>query len=212
MSDVARPILYSFRRCPFAMRARMALDAAGIAVEHREVRLRDKPASMLAASPKGTVPVLIKADGQVLDESLDIAIYALSVSDPVGWSVDMDSDRADANAFLDSFKDNLDRYKYASRYNADVPRGAVDITYRKQAMHALEDLAEPLNVTPHLRGDTPRLIDVATFPFVRQFAAVEPDWWREAASEGLQRWLATWLSDPRFKRIMAKHPVWSDPS
>ncbi|MEM9600885.1 MAG: glutathione S-transferase N-terminal domain-containing protein [Pseudomonadota bacterium] len=202
------PVLYSFRRCPFAMRARMALDAAGIAVEHREVLLRNKPADMLAASPKGTVPVLILPDGTVLEESLDIMIWALKHYDPEGWMVDVTSDRAEAEAFLLAFKDRLDRYKYASRYDASVRRGDVDTHQRTKAMSVLTEFTSPLSETRHLRSDHARLIDVASFPFVRQFAAVEPDWWAENASDALRQWLMHWTGSERFKRIMAKHPVW----
>lgn len=208
MAVLDKPILYSFRRCPYAMRARMGLDAAKIAVEHREVRLRDKPQAMLDASPKGSVPVLVLTDGTVIDESIDILEYALSVDDPEEWARDREKDRADAEAFLDQFKHHLDRYKYASRYDPDVERGAVDLGHRKQAMDLLADLSQPLDNHAFLRGGRPRLIDIALFPFVRQFAAVERDWWKETASKGLQVWLSHWLNDSRFKRIMTKHPVW----
>lgn len=205
MSD---PVLYSFRRCPYAMRARMALNAAEIGVEHREVLLRDKPAAMIEASPKGTVPVLILPDGQVIDESLDIMMWALSQNDPENWLIDGASDRAAAELFLSQFKDRLDRYKYASRYDPTVARGAVDLEKRREAFAILEDLSESLSATDYLRGSHPRLLDIATFPFVRQFAAVEPDWWSETASSGLKNWLESWLENARFKRIMTKFPVW----
>lgn len=193
------------------MRARMALDAAAITVEHREVRLRDKPAAMLSASPKGTVPVLDTQDG-VIDESLDIMIWALEQQDPDDWLSDGSKDRSDAEAFLAAFKDKLDRYKYASRYNSEADRGDVDHGKRTEAMAVLTNFTSSLSDTPFLRGNSPRLIDVATFPFVRQFAAVERDWWRSSASSGLQQWLQYWLQSARFKRIMKKHAPWEDPS
>ncbi|WP_298912218.1 glutathione S-transferase N-terminal domain-containing protein [uncultured Algimonas sp.] len=207
-NPMSLPILYSFRRCPFAMRARMALDASDTWVEHREVLLRDKPAAMLDASPKGTVPVLVTDDNGVLDESLDIMIWALRRHDPENWLADQACDQADAERFLDAFKDRLDRYKYASRYDPEQPRGAVDPDQRDAAMQVLTHFAATLNGTPFLRGAAPRLVDIATFPFVRQFAAVEPDWWAQAAPEGVQRWLAGHLASPRFKRIMRKWPLW----
>lgn len=191
------------------MRARMALDVADISVEHREVLLRDKPAAMLAVSPKGTVPVLV-TDVGALDESLDIMIWALSQNDPEAWLTDGHQDRLDVESFLSSFKDKLDRYKYASRYDPSAPRGAVDTNYRRDAMAILSGLALPLETTKFLRGDRPRLIDVAIFPFVRQFAAVEPAWWTTSAPSGLVRWLEHWLQSERFKRIMAKHPIWNE--
>lgn len=190
------------------MRARMALDVAEITVEHREILLRDKPAAMLEASPKGTVPVLV-TNLRVLDESLDIMNWALAQNDPEGWLVDGQEDRLEAERFLTNFKDKLDRYKYASRYDPSVPRGAVDTDYRREAMAILSDLALPLETTQFLRGDCPRLIDVATFPFVRQFAAVEPQWWAASAPSGLIRWLGHWLQSDRFKRIMTKHSLWN---
>jgi glutathione S-transferase len=187
----------------------MALDVADITVEHREVLLRDKPTAMLAASPKGTVPVLVTDTG-VLDESLDIMIWALTQHDPEDWLADGQQDRIDAEKFLTAFKDQLDRYKYASRYDPSVARGTVDTDYRETAMAQLLDLALPLATTQFLRGDRPRLIDVATFPFIRQFAAVEPAWWTATAPSELIRWLEKWLQSERFKRIMIKHPVWDE--
>lgn len=205
----ALPILYSFRRCPYAMRARMGLDVAEITVEHREVLLRDKPQAMLDASPKGSVPVLVLPDGSVIDESLDILDYALTQSDPENWARQREQDRTDAEDFLTPFKHHLDRYKYASRYDKTLPRGAVDLQHRAQAIALLDTLSDPLAQSSFLRGDHPRLIDIALFPFVRQFAAVEPDWWNERAPDDLQTWLTYWLNDDRFRRIMKKHPVWS---
>lgn len=190
------------------MRARMALDVAGVSVEHREILLRDKPQAMLDASPKGTVPVLV-SDADVLDESLDIMVWALRQNDPEAWMINADQDRADVETFLSGFKDLLDRYKYASRYDQSVASGAVDLDQRRAAMTALNQFTASLDTTPFLRGDEPRLIDVATFPFIRQFAAVEPVWWKEAAPSGLAGWLETWLQSDRFKRIMKKHVVWN---
>lgn len=185
----------------------MALDVAGITVEHREVLLRDKPAAMLKASPKGTVPVVVIGE-HVLDESLDIMIWALNQNDPEKWLADASQDRLDAEAFLGDFKDKLDRYKYASRYNSSASRGAIDTNFRREAMAILSEIASPLDTTEFLRGGHPRLIDIATFPFVRQFAAVEPDWWATSAPCALVKWLDHWLRSDLFKRIMEKHPVW----
>lgn len=207
---MTRPVLYSFRRCPYAMRARLALDAADIPVEHREVLLRSKPRAMLDASPKGTVPVLVLTDGRTIDESLDVMLWALQQRDSDGWMTDPAADRTDADAFLADFKPALDRYKYASRYDPSAERGTVNLSYRAVAMERLLQLAEPLADQPQLRGNRPRLIDMATFPFVRQFAAVEPEWWAEAAPQPLQTWLELHLKSERFKRVMAKHPVWAE--
>ena len=206
-----RPILYSFRRCPFAMRARMALDVAEIVVDHREVKLSDKPPAMLAASPKGTVPVLVLEDGTVLEESLDIMDWALDQSDLEGWK--QDGARSRAEAFLVTFKDALDRYKYASRYNPEAKRGDVDESQRAIALSALEDLTNPLKNQSFLHSaDQAGYLDVATFPFVRQFANTEPDWWRVAAPESVRTWLDKLVSSSRFQRVMHKHDPWRDPS
>lgn len=191
------------------MRARMALDVSGIDFEHREILLRDKPAAMLTASPKGTVPVLV-TDTSVMDESLDLMIWALTQNDPENWLADSEQDQLDVEAFLSLFKDQLDRYKYASRYDPNVARGDVDLKQRALAMTTLTQFTASLENTPYLRGDSPRLIDVAAFPFVRQFAAVQPDWWDEAAPKPLSQWLSEWLHSDRFKRIMVKHPVWKE--
>lgn len=191
------------------MRARMSLDAASVAVEHREVLLRDKPTEMLDASPKGTVPVLVTPEGNVIDESLDVMQWALTQSDPDGWLIEGDQDRIDVEAFLAGFKGQLDRYKYASRYDPSAQRGAVDLDSRADAMTLLTQFAAPLQNTAYLRGPTPRLIDIATFPFIRQFAAVEPDWWKETAPQSLQQWLAGLVQSERFRRIMTKHPLWA---
>ncbi|MEL6688137.1 MAG: glutathione S-transferase N-terminal domain-containing protein [Pseudomonadota bacterium] len=204
------PILYSFRRCPYAIRARMALDVSGTAIEHREVLLRDKPASMLEASPKGTVPVLVLPDNTVIDESIDVMIWALIRHDPENWLASKDEDVEAVQDFLAAFKDRLDRYKYASRYDETRKRGDVDLAMRAEAMSVLNDFTASLSDTKFLRRNTPQLIDIASFPFVRQFAAVEPEWWSEAASQELQNWLKTLVESDRFKRIMKKYPLWGE--
>jgi glutathione S-transferase len=191
------------------MRARMALDVSGVEIEHREVLLRDKPAAMLTASPKGTVPVLVTDTG-VIDESLDVMIWALSQNDPENWLADSEQDQLDVESFLNSFKEQLDRYKYASRYDPSVPRGDVDLKQRVLAMATLTQFTASLENTPYLRGDSPRLIDIAAFPFVRQFAAVQPNWWNDAAPQSLSLWLSDWLQSDRFKRIMFKYSVWKE--
>lgn len=188
----------------------MALDASETQVEHREVLLRDKPTAMMQASPKGTVPVLVLPDESVIDESLDVMIWALNQHDPHNWLRHQDNDIRDAQDFLNNFKDRLDRYKYASRYDENRKRGDVDLNMRSEAMTILDAFSSSLDDTDFLRGNEPQLIDIASFPFVRQFAAVEPEWWSERASEGLQRWLTTLVNSERFKRIMKKHPLWTE--
>lgn len=192
------PALYSFRRCPYAMRARLALHLAGTRYEHREILLRDKPPSMLAASPKGTVPVLVTPT-QTLDESLDIMLWASGAARPRG----LDAHLVQQND--GPFKHALDRYKYASRYGEDP------LAHRAAAVEILERLDTALGQTRHLTGDTPRLPDYAIFPFIRQFANADRPWFDSQPWPHLQRWLDHHLASGAFAAIMVKHPLWSDP-
>jgi len=174
-------ILYSFRRCPYAMRGRMGLKVSGLDYEHREIILRNKPQEMLNASPKGTVPVFIKNDGKVIEESLDLLNWALSQNDPLGW---MDCNIEDAQILITAndtdFKHHLDRYKYASRYSDDAKRGDIDMSHRIEAEKHIQNLEDGLAKNPYLLGDKQTLADIAIFPFMRQFSNVEPDWWAVA--------------------------------
>lgn len=201
----SHPILYSFRRCPYAMRARMGVLASGIAVELREVVLRDKPAEMLAASPKGTVPVLVLPDGGVIDESLDIMRWALEQSDPRGW---LSRDDAAAIARNDgSFKHHLDRYKYPGRH------GSVPAEHRAAGLEILVDMDARLAAggkvgDRQLCGDAPGIADIATFPFVRQFAATDQTWFDAQPLPHLQRWLADHVGSDLFARVMLRLSPW----
>ncbi|MGE8407867.1 MAG: glutathione S-transferase [Pseudomonas sp.] len=192
-------ILYSFRRCPYAMRARLALRYAGVPVQIVEVSLKAKPAEMLALSPKGTVPVL-SLDGRVLEESLEIMRWALAQNDPQGWGLEGD-ERIDALiARNDSeFKVHLNHYKYAERY----PEHSRE-HYRQQAEVILADLEQHLDGRPYLLADHPSLADAALLPFIRQFAGVEPQWFAEAPYPRLRAWLQGWLESELFKAIMAR--------
>ena len=192
-------ILYSFRRCPYAMRARMALRYAGVAVQIEEVSLKAKPEQMLALSPKGTVPVL-SVEGRVLDESLDIMRWALAQNDPQDWRLQGD-ERIDALiARNDSeFKAHLNHYKYAERF----PEYSRE-HYRGQAEVILADLEQRLDGRAYLLADHPSLADAALLPFIRQFAGVEPQWFAEAPYPRLRAWLQGWLESELFKAIMAR--------
>lgn len=192
-------ILYSFRRCPYAMRARLALRYAGVPVQIVEVSLKAKPAEMLALSPKGTVPVL-SLDGRVLEESLEIMRWALVQNDPQGWGLEGD-ERIDALiARNDSeFKVHLNHYKYAERY----PEHSRE-HYRQQGEVILADLEQRLDGRPYLLADHPSLADAALLPFIRQFAGVEPQWFAEAPYPRLRAWLQGWLESELFKAIMAR--------
>lgn len=202
-------VLYSYRRCPYAMRARMALWCAEIAVDVREISLRDKPPEMLAISPKGTVPVLHCADGQVIDQSLDIMRWALQQYDPLGWL----RWKEDSEAFAQqeslityndtTFKYWLDRYKYAERYPEFD-----QAYYRQQALSCqLEVLEQRLSQSAFLGGETADLSDVALFPFIRQFAAVDTSWFDASPYSATRQWLRGWVENDLFKKIMAKPTI-----
>jgi UPF0176 protein len=201
------PVLYSFRRCPYAIRARMALLAAGQAVELREVVLRDKPAHMLELSPKGTVPVLWLPDGTVIEESLDVMRWALSQADPQGWLPSAPDQLAAALALIsrndDELKFHLDRYKYASRYE-----GADAAAHREAACRFLGDLEAILLDAPFLSGARRGLTDAAILPFVRQLANVDRQWFDQAPYPSLQAWLGRELAAAPFTGVMKKHRQW----
>jgi glutathione S-transferase len=201
------PVLYSFRRCPYAMRARLALYASSVAVELREVSLRDKPASMLAASPKGSVPVLVLPDGRVIDESWDIMKWALHRHDPHGW-LGTDDHYIEAAIPLvsendTSFKHSLDRYKYPDRHPAHPQSD-----YRQQAEVFLLNLESRLSTSSYLLGNEFSIADAALFPFIRQFAEVDKDWFAQAPYGSLQRWLKDILGSQGFAAIMGKYAIW----
>ena len=200
------PILYSFRRCPYAMRARLALHFANQAVDHREVILRDMPQQMLDISPKATVPVMQLNDGTVIEESLDIALWALEQQDPqklLGSLSQLSDMLSLINDNDHDFKGWLDKYKYADRH----PEHSADY-YREQGEAFLRELEERLKLQPYLFGAEIRLADIAIMPFVRQFAHVDKRWFESADYPNLQRWLEGWLASESFQEIMIKYPQW----
>ncbi|MCU0093972.1 glutathione S-transferase [Pseudomonas koreensis] len=191
--------LYSFRRCPYAMRARMALRYSGVPVEIVEVSLKAKPAEMLAISPKGTVPVL-DAGGQVIDESLEIMRWALAQNDPDDWFLGGDSRIAELIEANDQvFKVHLNRYKYAERY----PEQPMEV-YRAEGALFLQKLDELLEGRDYLLANHPSLADIALLPFVRQFAHVDRDWFTQTPYVRLQAWLQRFLESELFTGIMKK--------
>ena len=199
------PLLYTYRRCPYAMRARMALLQAGVAFDAHEIVLRDKPVELLALSPKGTVPVLHLPDGTVLEQSLDIVRWAFtSTGDVEGWWARAQSeDNLSLLATCDGpFKHHLDRTKYPERFGETA-----DVKARHHAQ-AVQVLLQPLDArlqqNAQLGGATPCATDIALFPFVRQFAAVEPTWFDALPLPALQSWLRGWLAHDLFSRAMAK--------
>ncbi|MVW70299.1 glutathione S-transferase [Bordetella sp. 15P40C-2] len=207
MTALELPVFYSFRRCPYAMRARLALAVSEQPCELREVVLRAKPPQLLAASPKGTVPVLVLPDGAVIDQSLDIMRWALNRHDPQHWLAADPDTAAQYDALIEQcdgpFKTHLDRYKYPVRYDNVDP-----LTHRAAAGEILGAWDERLRRTDHLFGPRPCLADMAIAPFVRQFAQVEPQWFDQQPWPELQRWLKAFLSTALFQRIMHKYAAW----
>lgn len=195
------PILYSFRRCPYAMRARLGLAAAGVSVELREVVLRDKPEAFLAASPSGTVPCLVHG-GDVIDESFDIMQWALSQSDPEGW-LQMPASGQDWITESDGpFKHALDRTKYAARFPGEDAE-----VHRAVAHDFLARLDDQIDTWIFVR---PTLADFAILPFVRQFAFIDKARFDAQSWPALQDWLERFLTSDRFAAVMDKYPQWRD--
>ncbi len=194
-------LLYSFRRCPYAMRARLALAISGVPFELREVKLSAKPQAMLDASPKGTVPVLVLGDGTVIDQSLEIMRWALMRHDPEGWLARDDKGLIGTND--GAFKHALDRYKYPQRYEQD------GLDHRALGLAFLDSLEQRLSEAGQLCGAERGLADAAIMPFVRQFAAVDPDWFAAQPLPHLQAWLAGHLASDLFQRIMIRAEPWT---
>lgn len=211
MNDV--PILYSFRRCPYAIRTRMAIAVSGVKVQLREVVLKNKPPEFLQISPKGTVPVVLRGDGDVLEQSIDIIDWVLSISDPAGWKAypaDVLIEMASLVEENDvSFKPELDRYKYADRYPEFT-----QADYRSRCHEYLEKLEQKLKHQKYLFSASMSYADVAIFPFVRQFSMVDAQWFARAPYPALKEWLGELIADELFVSVMVKYKPWkqNDPS
>ena len=199
------PVLYSFRRCPYAMRARLAIAASGIKVEIREILLKNKPQAMRHISPKATVPVLQLTNGAVIDESLEVMRWALQQNDPLGLLHSDDNKQSmKLIAALDyEFKPKLDQYKYAVRF----PQKSMQI-YRQESEFFLQNLNDRLSIHPFLLGEKLSLSDLAIFPFIRQFAAVDPLWFDSSPYKALNNWLKKHLESTLFIQIMQKYKPW----
>lgn len=195
------PILYSFRRCPYAIRSRLALVISETPCALREVHLARKPSEMLAVSPKGTVPVLAFADGTVIDESLLIMRWALGRNDPEGWLERDDAELIRRNDGL--FKHDVDRYKYPDRHRSDA------FAHRQSGLQFLRSLNLRLSHATQLCGAVRGIADAAIMPFVRQFAAVDQNWFAAQPIPYLQAWLANHLASPLFSIAMESHAPWS---
>jgi len=201
---MSRPVLYSYRRCPYAMRARMALQYAGVEVEIREISLREKPKHLIAISPKATVPVLVLSDGEVIDESLDIMDWALSQHDDEGWcDVDLDVTKRLISENDGEFKTALDAYKYAERHPEKT-----QIEHRVDGEVFLKKLEHLLAGQQGLFGRLPTMADIAIFPFVRQFKGVDQQWFEQSPYSKLNIWLTALIESELFKSVMKKHPTY----
>lgn len=198
-----QPVLYSFRRCPYAIRARMALAYADIVYELREVLLSNKPQAMLDISAKGTVPVLQLPNGQVIDESLDVMVWALRQFDPSAWLSKQQQSQALIAQNDGSFKMFLDRYKYFQRF----PQHS-QLYYRRQAEVFIGLLEDRLQQHECLISDRWSLADVAGFPFVRQFAGVDRQWFENSPYQKLLSWLLKFENSDLFLSVMSKHKPW----
>jgi glutathione S-transferase len=204
VSEQKIPILYSFRRCPYAIRARMTLIYAQLIVELREVALKSKPHHMLDISPKGTVPVLQLPGGEVLDQSLQIMRWALMqrdvnnlLSDPVSHKLVLQNDF--------QFKDKLDRYKYSIGY----PELSYE-AHRENTLFYPQYLNSILASHRYLCGERMSVVDLAIFPFIRQYCFVDKGWFDDQPWPYLQQWLDDFLTTPEFAICMQKHPVWHE--
>ena len=208
------PVLYSFRRCPYAMRARLAILASRVPCEIREVALRSKPAELLAASPKATVPVLVLPSGKVIDQSLEIMRWALARHDPQRWLMPQTESLEAVLALVSvndgQFKHHLDRYKYPNRYRLEHAGTelAFALTHRTSASGWLFTLENRLIRSAWLFGASCSLADMAIAPFVRQFERTDADWFRLQPWPHLSAWLARWSSADSFAQMMEKYPTW----
>jgi len=206
-------ILYSLRNCPYAMRARMAIYKAQYPVFLRDLVLSNKPAEMIAASPKGTVPVIVLANAEVIEESLDVMLWALKENDPQDLMHSSAADEVNIaqemlaliNHFDVGFKSALEQYKCAKRY-----KEANIVECREACLSFIDDLEQRLVKHDFLMSNNESLVDIALMPFIRQFAKVERQWYLQSPYPKLQAWLNHYLQSTMFSKVMSKHPLWLD--
>lgn len=204
------PILYSLRNCPYAMRGRLAIFKSKQVVLLRDLVLSNKPNEMLIASPKGTVPVIVLANGEVIEESLDVMVWALTESDPADLLHKYDSNVLPAmlaliNEFDTDFKGRLEQYKCAKRYQEN------NVTECRIACELyIARLEQLLTTHNYLMSDKESLLDIALMPFIRQFARVERQWYLQSPYPKVRQWLNSYLQSALFTKVMAKHPLWLD--
>ena len=201
------PILYSFRRCPYAMRARMAIHISSQKCEIREVLLRDKPPSMLEYSSKGTVPVLVLQSGEVIDESLDVIDWALNLNDPDNWQRSKNNEKTKELIKINDgeFKYHLDRYKYSKRYDNEDPE-----FHRKKCLSFIEKVNSELQNSKYIFDDAISYIDISLLPFIRQFRIADKEWFDELPYENVKSWLSNFLNSELLESIMSKHDLWKE--
>ena len=206
MSEImSLPIVYTFRRCPYAMRARLAIELCEVNVEYREILLRNKPIQMLKSSPKGTVPVLVLNNQQVIDESLDIIYWTLEKNDLLNLlkTTSLDAEKRLIAINDSQFKMWLDKYKYAVRF----PEQTME-SYRDNCAFFLDKLNSLLNKNKFLFGNNLGLADIAIFPFIRQFVSVDKIWFDSTKYDYLKSWLSENINSDLYKAIMVKKEVW----
>ena len=207
-ADSAMPILYSLQNCPYAMRARLALLLSEQAIIIRAITLKDKPQAMLEASPKGTVPVLVLADGSVIEESMDIMLWALEQSDPNHLLPKEKPEAQQAVIQLiqrgdDEFKHPLEQYRAAKRYHRDS-----EVQWREQCEAFIEELEQRLSANGYFVGNSVSLADYSFIPFMRQFGRVDRKWFAKAPYPKVKAWLSTQLQSQLYAKMMTKHPIW----
>ncbi len=202
-------ILWSFRRCPYAMRARMALFLSEINYEHREIKLNNKPVEFISVSSSKTVPVFVTKKGKIIEESLDIMEWSLNRNDPLKL---LDCDYLESNLLIKKndtyFKYHLDRYKYASRYEPESSRNSINIIHRNKAEKFIQICERKLSNEDNLLHMKHTIADLAIFPFIRQFSNVEPNWWKNSNYKKTMKWLDGCTESDLFNKIMDKHSIW----
>ncbi|MGF1701153.1 glutathione S-transferase [Photobacterium makurazakiensis] len=202
------PILYSLRRCPYAMRARMGLLLAKQPVMLRDIVTRNKPYELLAASPKGTVPVIVLNNSQVIDQSLDIMLWALNLNDPQNLLRNNLPNIADDILMLVRKNDSqfiplLEQYRASARYHND------DLEQRRQDCEVLiAPLEARLSNHSYLFGDSPSLADYALMPFISQFARVEKKWFVQSEYKNIAKWLKSHYESTLYTKVMKQYPQW----
>jgi len=205
LTSMTMPILYSLRHCPFAMRARLAIFKSKQLIELRDIKLTNKPASMLAASPKGTVPTLVVSGTEVIDESLDVMLWSLQQSDPENLLQNLPELLPFIARFDQEFKPCIERYKAAKRYHEDNL-----VACRQDCERYIQDLETRLGKHAFVMGENESLVDIAILPFVRQFAKVERRWYVESHYNNVKRWLNAYLQGAMFNKIMAPNEIWTE--